>query len=293
MHFRLSLFPLVSAACLLLGLHDAVCAQAPDTPTAPSMRDKHVWGQFEIGSWKSVRVYTEMLGEDGRVKSVSITETKTTLDRVNEQGYALKVEVTVEVAGKRFQAEPKYVAYGYHGELEGQTFTVKQLRDGQAEICGRAYPTATRQIVIHGETTQSTSTLAYSDTVAPYFLKRTTTSIDNETKSRNYHAVVEVVAVEMPEKVLTEVKSAAHVITIETFGSEALGNETSKVTLEVHCESVPGGVVSHTSKQLNTDKRITQRSTLELIDYQAIRNEPPTKEAAAKRRRILQGRRRK
>ncbi|MBC8350499.1 MAG: hypothetical protein H8E66_00835 [Planctomycetes bacterium] len=287
MHFRQPLLLLSCAVSLLLGLQSVGTAQAPDEPSALSIGDRHAWAQFDIGSWKLVRVYTETLGESGQVESVSITETKTTLDKADEKGYALQVEVTVEVAGKRFKAEPKFVAYGYHGELQGQAVSVKKLGKGYADICGHKYTTGTRRIVINSETTQSTSTVEYSDTVAPYFLKRTTESIDNETKSRNYHSMVEVTAVEMPEKVLTEVKSAAHVKTIETFG-----NGVSKVTLEVHCESIPGGVVSHTSKQLDGNKRTTQRSTLELIDYEAISKEPSAKDSTTGRRRLLPNRRR-
>ncbi|MEO8498058.1 MAG: hypothetical protein ABI614_23580, partial [Planctomycetota bacterium] len=84
---------------------------------------------------------------------------------------------------------------------------------------------------------------------------------------------------------LTEVKSAAHVKTIET-----LGNGTTKVTLEVHCDSVPGGVVSHTSRQVGADKKVT-RSTLELVDYATIVRSPVGKAPTAVRRRLFQGRR--
>ncbi|MCA9121207.1 MAG: hypothetical protein H6822_21840 [Planctomycetaceae bacterium] len=286
MHFRFPRLLLFGAVTAVLGLQSVLVAQTPEPPMDRSIGDKHAWAHFGIGSWKLVRVYTEAIGANGQVESVSITETKTTLDKADEQGYSLNVEVTVEVAGKRFQAEPKYVSYGYHGELLGQTIEVKQLGPSHAEICGHKYPTGSRQIVIITDTTQSTSTVEYSDAVAPYYLKRTTESIDNETKARNYHSVVEVLAVDMPEKVLTEVKSAAHVKTIETFE-----NGTSKVTLEVHCESVPGGVVSHTSKQLNSDGRITQRSTLELLDYRAI-EKPPAKVPVIERRRLFPGRRR-
>ncbi|MDA1050536.1 MAG: hypothetical protein O3C40_08645 [Planctomycetota bacterium] len=283
MHFRLLLLSSFCAVVLLGGLQTALVAQAPPTAAEPSIGDKHAWAHFGIGSWKLVRVYMETLGESGEVESVSITETKTTLDKADEKGYALKVEVTVEVAGKRFQAEPKYLAYGYHGELQGQTVELKQLGSGHAEICGHKYTTGTRHIVINSGTTQSVSTVEYSDTVAPYFLKRTTEITDNETNNRNYHSVVEVIAVDMPEKVLTEVKSAAHVKTIETFDNGT--SKVTKVTLEVHCESVPGGVVSHTSKQVGADKRIT-RSTLELIDYEAISKDPDGKDPVTGRRRL-------
>lgn len=287
MHCRRSLVSLLSAVTVFIGLQGFLVAQAPDHPATPAVGDKHAWAQFGIGSWKLVRVYTETIGESGQVESVSITEAKTTLDKTDERGYALNVEVTIEVAGKRFRAEPKYLAYGYHGELQGQQIDVKQVGSGQAEICGQKYPTVSRQIVINTDTTQSISTVEYSDDVAPYYLKRSTESIDNETKLRNYHSVVEVVAVDMPEKVLTEVKSASHVKTIESFG-----NGTSKITLEVHCDSVPGGVVSHTSKQLSADGKVSQRSTLNLVEYEVVEKAPLVKESMPERRRLFQGRRR-
>jgi hypothetical protein len=171
--------------------------------------------------------------------------------------------------------------------LQGQNVEVAQLGTGQTEICGRKYATASRRIVIHSDATQSISTVEYSDTVAPYFLKRTTEAIDNETKTRNYRSDVEVLAVDMPAKVLSEIKTAAHVKTIEAFG-----NGANKVTLEVHCAAVPGGVVSHTSKQVGPDQRIT-RSTLELVDYEAIMKAPVGKRPpATSRRRLFKGKRR-
>ena len=247
----------------MVGLPTALVAQAPELPPTPTLGDRHAWAQFGVGSWKLVRVYTETLSESGDVASVSITETKTTLDQVDEKGYALKVEVTVEVAGKRFQAEPKYVAYGYHGELGPML------------------------LAIEGEATKSISTVEYTNAVAPYFLKCTTESINSETQTPNYHSVVEVIAVDMPEKVLTEVKSAAHVKTIETFE-----NGSSKVTLEVHCDSVPGGVVSHTSRQVGADHRVT-RSTLELLDYEALSKAPEDERSTKARRGLFQRRRQK
>jgi hypothetical protein len=277
---RRSFINVVFIAGLMMALQSHLHAQSPDAIAAPSMIDRHAWAQFDIGSWKLVRVYTETFDDKGKVESVSITETKTTLDKADERSYTLKIEVTVEVAGKRFRAEPKYVAYGYHGELQGQSVEVESIGQGQTTICDNDYPTGKRRIVINGQTTQSISTVDYSDAIAPYFLKRTTESIDIKTKARNYHSIVEVIAVDMPEKVLTEIKSAAHVKTIETYG-----NGITKITLEVHCESVPGGVVSHTSRQMSTDNLTSQRSTLSLVDYEAIKRAPLAKDSATGRRR--------
>jgi uncharacterized FlaG/YvyC family protein len=245
----------------------------------------HAWARFGVGSWKLVRVNTETLKGDADVESVSITETKTTLDEANEHGYTLKVEVTVEVAGKRFKSEPKYVTYGYNGELKGQTVSLKDVGTGEVVINGNKYETVAQRIEISGATAKSVSTVQYSQAAVPYFLRRTTEVTDSETMARNYRSVVEVVALHMPEKVLTKIKPASHVRTIETYAKG-----TRKITLEAHCEDVPGGVVSHTSKQLDAEGRVVQRSTLELVDYEI---KAVSSKSTVPRRRFFKNRRRR
>ena len=44
-----------------------------------------------------------------------------------------------------------------------------------------------------------------------------------------------------------------------------------KVTVEVHCDDVPGGVVSHSASETDASGRVIRRSTLELINFS-----PPT-----------------
>jgi hypothetical protein len=68
-------------------------------------------------------------------------------------------------------------------------------------------------------------------------------------------------AIDMPSKVLTEIKSTSHVRVMHQQG------KASTLTLEVHAADVPGGVVSHTSKETDETGRVVRRSTLELLDY--------------------------
>ena len=68
-----------------------------------------------------MRVVTESLNAQGNVESVNTTDIKTTLTQLESSSYTLKVEVTVEVAGRRFAAEPKLVKQGFHGEVARST----------------------------------------------------------------------------------------------------------------------------------------------------------------------------
>ena len=92
----------------------AVFAQAQDVKLA---RQHHPWARFEPGAWKKVRVVTETLDEAGNVTSTSTTDTTTLLEFVDADTYSLQLEVTVDVAGKRFQTPPQYIEQGYFGEI--------------------------------------------------------------------------------------------------------------------------------------------------------------------------------
>lgn len=269
------------ALCLAGNLRRGTAAP-PQHPNLPN-----AWARFGVGSWKLVRVHSEILKNNGDVESVSTTETKTTLIEADNESYTLKVEVTVEVAGKRLRAEPKYVTYGLNGELEGQDVTVKQLGADELEINGRTYPTSVEQIVISGESTTSISTVHYSGEVPAHVLKRRTKVIDNETAAHNYETRVDVVAVQMPQIVLDEIKSASYVKTVE---SRADGSR--KITLEVHCTEVPGGIVSYASRQFAADGVVSQRTTLELVAYESKPLQTKSRRPL-RRRRLLKGLRRR
>src|SRR5687768_11687188 len=91
-------------------LAGAILAQltlpAQEPPMPPLPQEQHPWGRFPSGSWKSVRVVTETLDDKGEVANVTRTETRTTLVAADERGYSLRIESTVEVAGKRFASQP-------------------------------------------------------------------------------------------------------------------------------------------------------------------------------------------
>ena len=72
---------------------------------------------------------------------------------------------------------------------------------------------------------------------------------------------MEVVALDLPQRVRGELKSASYIKTTQTLP------QSSKVTLEVHCDEVPGGVVAHWASETDASGRVLRRSTLELVEY--------------------------
>ena len=223
----------------------------------------HPWGRFEPGTWKMVRVVTETLNEQGQVVSTSTTDTRTTLLDVGNDGVTLEVEACMEVAGKRFQVEPQTVKEGFHGETTGSNLKLKEPVNGQFTVEDRKIPCKIRQLSLLGPKSKTTLTLHYSTTVPPYVLKRECVVTDAEGKNIVSETNKDVIVLDMPVRVLNELRGGSYVKTVHKNG------KTTVTTLAMVVPDVPGGVVSHSSKEVDKNGRLLRRSTLELVDYNA------------------------
>jgi hypothetical protein len=232
-----------------------VRAQTPSFPP-----DHHPWGRFPLGSWKLVRVVSEALDAQGRVVTVTKTETRTKLIASDAHSYTLQVEVAVEIAGRRFASAPQIVKHGYYGETAGQPVAVKNLGTSQLALDGHMVACELRQAVIESEGVKRVSTIHYSDSLPPYQLRRETTAEGADDKRTT--SLVEIVSLNLPQRIINEIKQASYVKTTHKHP------QGSKVTLEVQCDDVPGGVVSHWSSETDLHGKTLRRSTLELVDYE-------------------------
>jgi hypothetical protein len=240
-------------------------AYLPSQATARQLdgvpRQQHPWGQFKIGSWKTVRAVTESLNARGEVIGTNVTETTSKLVDVDDTGYTLRIDVVVVVAGKRFNAQPQVIRRGYCGEGDGQNLAVKRVGRDEVIIGDHEIPCEVRQITVDAADGKRITTVHYSHDRAPHVLRRETTSLDPSGKPTNVQTQVDVVAVDMPYRVLRELKPTAQVRVMHQQG------QATTLTLEMHCDEVPGAVVAHTSKETDETGAVIRRSTLELLDY--------------------------
>jgi len=255
-------------------LSGVVCAAETAIPS-----QHHCWGRFKPGSWKTVRVRSENLDPSGNVASSSITETTTTVTGIDESGYTLRVDVVVEVAGRRYASEPKITRFGFSGEQSGQSVTVRSVGEDEFFVSDRMVPCQVREVVINGDDSKRVTQLHYNSKVAPHVLRRKTVATKVNEGGTNYSSNVETIAVDMPHRVLTEMKTVSFNRTVV----EHAGGKS--ITIEVQCMDVPGGIVSHTSKELDKSGNVVRRSTLELVDYYVETGEsPPVKTHWIRRR---------
>ena len=267
-----------AAACLLCALPCA--GQEPI-----ARREQHAWGKFPIGSWKTVQVITESLDVHGNVTNITSTQTRTTLVETNEDTYTLRVDVTVEVSGKRFPTQTQIVKQGYWGESAGQPTTVKSAGASEVVINGRRVPTELQQITIASDEVDVESKVHYSADTPPYQLSRETTTT-HRADSKSSATTVETVALELPHKVLGEMKTAAVVKTVRKHG------KGTGVTIEVHCDDVPGGVVSHAAAEHTLEGEVSRRSTLQIMDYSIGVGQIEEPSSVVRRRKFHRSRRR-
>ncbi|HZN34434.1 MAG TPA: hypothetical protein VFB80_11470 [Pirellulaceae bacterium] len=253
-------------------------------------RDHHPWGRFPVGSWKFVRTSSESIDEKGQITNLSSTDTRATLLSADDAAYTLRSEITVNIAGRRIPMTPQTVKHGYYGEPAGRPLAIKQLGEAPVTIDGKTIPCEVRQVAVDVEGGKLTSTLHYTSLVAPFVLRRES-SLEGVPEEKRNATLVEVIALDLPQKIKGDIKPAMYVKTTQTLP------HGKKITLEVHCDDVPGGVVAHWASETDSTGRVVRRSTLELVDYglpvvmgEPVQLTPRRAHRAAKAARRMDGR---
>jgi hypothetical protein len=220
----------------------------------------HAWGRFQPGAWKLVRVVTETFDDRGALASTNLTETKTTLRKVDGDGVTLEIEVAMEVAGKQFDAQPQCIRQGFHGELLDPNLIVKTPTGGQLKIDDKNIICRVQQLDICAGGNKTAVTVYYSDTVSPYILKResVTTGADEKVLGET---TMNVVSLDVPYKVLAETKRVARLKTVQRHTKGVVTTEA------MTSPDVPGGIVHTTSKETDANGRLTRQSVLELVSF--------------------------
>ncbi len=254
--------PCLALRILTLVLGAAAVSGTVSAQEAGITAKLHPWGQFDPGAWKTVRVVIETLNEQGQVVSTSIADATTTLVDVDNEGVTLEIQTCMEVAGKRFEAEPQTVKQGFHGELANPNLKFKAPVDGQVTIEDQKIPCKVQQLEAAGPNGKTAISLYYSTTLAPYLLRRESVTSDAEGNSVS-KTIVEVISLNMPGEIQGRTRNGSYVKTVH---QNAKGTVT---TLAFVSPDVPGGVVSHSSKEVDKDGRLVRRTTLRVTDYNA------------------------
>lgn len=241
-------------------------AQSDD---AISPREVDVWGRFAAGSWKQTHVVTESIDPTGKTSSRTESDVRTTLVLVDHRRIKLQVVVTLQAGGRQFDASPQIIDRGYFGETPNQAAQVRDLGSARVVVDGHEIPVQTREALIQSGNERIVNKFFESGATEPYLLRRETHCTDPTDPAANQEETSEVIAVDKPYRVRSEIKPVAFERLVQ---KDAHG---STVTVDVTSVDVPGGIVNRTSKQLDADGHVTRRTTVELIDYAAVEDQTP------------------
>ena len=229
-------------------------------PPGPSQRH-HPWGRCAPGAWKIVSVVTKSIDERGEVSLQNTTESKTTLTDIDDEGVTLEVRAMVETGGRRFNPEAQVIRQGFHGELLGRDVKLKDLGTAAVTIENNKVPCRISRIECTSASSKTVTTVYYSDKFAPYILKRRSITTDLDGSDVLAQTDVEVLAANMPCEILGDVKCAAQVKTVHSHPNGTI------TTLAFVSPDVPGGIVGHTSKELDKSGRLVRQSVLKLVAF--------------------------
>jgi len=221
----------------------------------------HAWARFQPGAWKLVRVVTESLDDNGHVIGRDVAETETSLLRVDSDGVQLEVEVGVETAGRQFERQPQCLKQGFHGELAGGEVKFQPATSTEITIEDQKIPCRTQQVEVVGPSARTSVVTFFSDSLSPYILRRQSKTTDTGGTNVLSETLSEVVAFNMPQRVLSKMQSAA---CIKTVQKTPKGTVT---TVAMSSPDVPGGVVYQTTTETDKAGHLIRRSTLELLNY--------------------------
>jgi hypothetical protein len=211
---------------------------------------------------------TETLDERGQVTSVSMAETRTTLEQATADGVTLRVDTMLVVAGRRLLTQPQFVRQTFSGASTGENVTLKKLAPTSLLIDGKQLPCESQELEILGQGKKRVSLICFTPKT-PHVLKRNIVATESSNPTGNAEeSTAEVIELDMPHKVLNETKQGAMVRIVK---KDKTG---SMVTLAVNVPDVPGEVVSHTSKKLDAKGQVTRRSTLELVGFRLVPLDP-------------------
>lgn len=178
--------------------------------------------------------------------------------RVGMDSFELLTESTIEVAGRQYVPTPQRMTQNYFGVPKGST--VKPIRDSEYVLNGVKQKCRIYEVVVDKDNSRRLTRFYIAANGDPIILRQETTATDKDGQ-KMFEITADVVAIDMPLKVLANTIPCAYLRTVQESGDKQI------ITIEAYSEAVPGGVVSQSIKIRNSGGKMLERQTAELIDY--------------------------
>ncbi|WDI42584.1 hypothetical protein [Bremerella sp. P1] len=223
--------------------------------------EHHEWASFPEGSWKQVRQVTETF-KDGELVSSMTTTLTVRLKEVGKDYIVLEREAKSEVSGQVFEKPIREFRSGLNGQTGGQRVRITPAGEKKISILGKPYTCEVRQMEVLGDPTKITGKVYYNANTPPFILRREHAFTPEGAEAPQKEMVSEVVALNKPYPVLTEIKTVAFIVQKTTSAEE------TTETVEAQCTEVPGFVVGTWMTAYDANGKIKSKTTVQLLNYE-------------------------
>lgn len=238
---------------------DIVCSDAVMTA------NESVWGAFRPGSW--IRTRTTGITYEGKKTAHNVTETKSTLVRVDADRVVVRREVVVKMGTVNHVKPAEMIQYDFFGIPLTHNTETTSLAPSTISVARKMIPCQVRKVEQRSEQQREETILWYSSVVKPYVLQRET-KMFNQIPGGATNLVY--------QSRTTCLKTSANVllgnilITYQTETNITKGNSTSTVNT-LHSTRVPGGILKETTVETDMNGVVRYSSETVLLDYFASR----------------------
>ena len=240
------------ASCLLLFL-----PSQSDAQEWVRAREHHAWARFEVHSWKTTKILTDLIDDAGNITSTVRRETTTRLLETELDRYILEVESTVQIGEQKVNHSNQKLKRNINTQGEGFAAAVEK---GTLKIGGKDFNIDIRVVTLHTKQGKRVSRVSFCKETTPHVLKRTTTYYEKKSAPL-YTTTSAVTEFGVKQDVLGDAKTVCRIITTHKQ------NGTTTITDELYCADIPGGIIAQKIIETNADDQITLRTTLELTNY--------------------------
>ena len=220
-------------------------------------REHHAWARFDVHSWKTTKILTDLIDDAGNITSTVRVETTTRLLETELNRYVLEVDSTVQIGEQKVNHSNQKLKRDINTQGKGFAAAVEK---GTLKIGEKEFDVDIRVVTLNTKQGKRVSRVSFCKETTPHVLKRTTTYYDKKSAPL-YTTTSAVTEFDVKQDVLGDEKTVCRIVTTHKQ------NGTTTITDELYCADIPGGIISQKIIDKNADDQITRRTTLELTNY--------------------------
>ena len=221
----------------------------------------HAWAQFQPGAWREVRIITDTFSQAGGVINRSTTTQKEVLKAVAEETYAIDVQATVDLVGKRIVGDWKTRVLKLATDNAGEITRVLQKDNIGLAYQGADVDCQVWELRYLDDSRQMIDRILFHPQHYPFVILRETSEFVPESSTQPVEQIAEVTASTVPYEIKGKMASCS---CLRITRQRAKGNSTRLVFI---APTVPGGEVAAWSSDFDSQGKLTRWSTLELLDF--------------------------